>query len=120
MGLKDFILNCERYNKELRKDIEYYKNKNQRLQQKNEELKKELSNDHQIKMKRLQQENRELKQQLDCSLGFLSENCPPCEKDGFMDKHSDYCERNCGVDEEIFKKCWLMYIKDKVSEVEDK
>ena len=49
MGLKDFILNCERYNKELRKDIEYYKNKNQRLQQKNEELKKQLSNSHQIK-----------------------------------------------------------------------
>lgn len=64
MGLKDFILNCERYNKELRKDIEYYKNKNQRLQQKNEELKKQLSNDHQIKMKRLQQQNRKLKQQL--------------------------------------------------------
>ena len=64
MGLKDFILNCERYNKELRKDIEYYKNKNQRLQQKNEELMKQLSNDHQIKMKRLQQENRKLKQQI--------------------------------------------------------
>lgn len=64
MGLNDFILNCVRYNKELRKDIEYYKNKNQRLQQKNEELKKQLSNDHQIKMKRLQQENRKLKQQL--------------------------------------------------------
>ena len=64
MGLKDFILNCERYNKELRKDIEYYKNKNQRLQQENEESKKQLSNDHQIKMKRLQQQNRKLKQQL--------------------------------------------------------
>lgn len=64
MGLKDFILNCERYNKELRKNIEYYKNKNQRLQQKNEGLKKQLSNDHQIKMKRLQQQNRKLKQQL--------------------------------------------------------
>lgn len=63
-GLTAFILNCERYNKELRKDIEYYKNKNQRLQQKNEELKKQLSNDHQIKMKRLQQQNRKLKQQI--------------------------------------------------------
>ena len=49
MGLNDFILNCERDNKELRKDIEYYKNKNQRLQQENEELKKQLSNSHQIK-----------------------------------------------------------------------
>ena len=29
-------------NKELRKDIEYYKNKNQRLQQENQELKKQL------------------------------------------------------------------------------
>lgn len=66
----------------------------------------------------LESENKELKKQLDCALGLLSENCPPCEKDGFMDKHSDYCERNCGVDEEIFKKCWLMYIKDKTKEVE--
>lgn len=49
MGLNDFILNCERDNKELRKDIEYYKNKNQRLQQENEELKKQLSNSHQMK-----------------------------------------------------------------------
>lgn len=49
MGLNDFILNCERYNKELRKNIEYYKNKNQRSQQENEELKKQLSNSHQMK-----------------------------------------------------------------------
>lgn len=62
-------------------------------------------------------ENQELKKQLDCALGLLSEMYPPCEKDGFMDKHSDYCELNCGVDEEIFKKCWLMYIKDKTKEV---
>ena len=39
MGLTDFILNCERDNKELRKDIEYYKNKNQRLQQENRKYK---------------------------------------------------------------------------------
>ena len=35
-----------------------------KLQQENQELKKQLSNDHQIKMKRLQQENEELKKQL--------------------------------------------------------
>lgn len=64
------------------------------------------------------EEFEETKKQLDCALRLLSENCPPCEKDGFMNKYSDYCEHNCGVDEEIFKKCWLMYIKDKVSEVE--
>lgn len=64
------------------------------------------------------EEFEETKKQLDCALGLLSENCPPCEKDDFMDKHLDYCELNCGADEEIFKKCWLMYIKDKTKEVE--
>ena len=34
------------------------------MEEENEELKKQLSNDHQIKMKRLQQENRKLKQQI--------------------------------------------------------
>ena len=66
----------------------------------------------------LERENRELKKQLDCALEILSEMYPPCERDGFMDKHSDYCQLNCGVDEEVFKKCWLMYIEDKLKEVE--
>lgn len=44
-----------------RKNIKYHVKK---LQQENQELKKQLSNDHQIKMKRLQQENRKLKQQI--------------------------------------------------------
>ncbi len=39
MGLQDFILNCEKDNKQLRKDIQYYKNKSQRLQQENQKLK---------------------------------------------------------------------------------
>lgn len=34
------------------------------LEEENQKLKKQLSNDHQIKMKRLQQQNRKLKQQL--------------------------------------------------------
>ena len=34
------------------------------LEEENQKLKKQLSNDHQIKMKRLQQENEELKKQL--------------------------------------------------------
>ena len=42
MGLNDFILNCEKDNKELRKNIEYYKNKNQRLEQENQQLKEHL------------------------------------------------------------------------------
>lgn len=32
MGLNDFILNCEKDIKELKKDIEYYKNKSKRLE----------------------------------------------------------------------------------------
>ena len=59
-----------------------------------------------------------LQRQLDCALGILSE-IPPCERDGFMDKHTDYCSLNCGVDEEVFKKCWLMYI-DEILERTDK
>ena len=42
MGLQDFILNCEKDNKQLRKDIQYYKNKSQRLQQENQQLKEQL------------------------------------------------------------------------------
>lgn len=34
MGLNDFILNCEKYNKQLEKDIEYYKNKSKGLEKK--------------------------------------------------------------------------------------
>lgn len=44
-------------------DVVEYK-EYQKLEQENKELKKQLSNDYQIKMKQLQQENRKLKQQL--------------------------------------------------------
>lgn len=60
--------------------------------------------------------NCELGVKLDCSLEMLAEWGPPCELDGFMDKHSDYCEKNCSVDEVVFKKCWLMYIEDKLED----
>lgn len=33
MGLNNFILNCEKENKKLEENIEYYKNKSERLQQ---------------------------------------------------------------------------------------
>lgn len=42
MGLNDFILNCEKNNKKLEKDIEYYKNKSQRLQQENQKYKETI------------------------------------------------------------------------------
>ena len=67
----------------------------------------------------LEKENKRLKEvqkKLDCALETLAKWGPPCELNGFMDKHNDYCEKNCGVDEEVFKKCWLMYIEDKLED----
>ena len=60
-----------------------------------------------------------LQRKLDCALAILSEMSPPCERDGFMDNHTDYCSLNCEVDEKVFKKCWLMYI-DEILERTDK
>ena len=62
-------------------------------------------------------ENQGLKQRLDYALKLLSEIYPPCDIDGFMDRHSDYCQINCGVDEEVFKNCWYLYIEDKIKEI---
>lgn len=66
----------------------------------------------------LLEENQKLRSKLDCALKLLLDIYPPCDIDGFMDKHSDYCQINCGVDEEVFKKCWILYIEEKLKEVE--
>ena len=98
-----------------------------------------------LKIKDLRLENQELKKQLeicycnrtDCSsrikdskrhdslvqkydkaLMILANFWPPCEQDDFMDKNTDYCSINCGVDEEVFKKCWDKYIEQCLKEVE--
>lgn len=39
MGFNDYILTCERDNKELSKDLEYYKNQNIRLKKENKKQK---------------------------------------------------------------------------------
>lgn len=54
---------------------------------------------------------KELQQKYDKALSILGNHYPPCELDGFMDKNTDYCSMNCGVDEEIFKECWNRYIE---------
>lgn len=94
----------------------------ERLHKENQELKTLLKGTthcyDEVEHKQLMEENKELKKQLDYALKLLAEMFPPCERDGFMDKYSDYCQLNCGVDEEVFKKCWLMYIKDKLKEGE--
>ena len=42
MGLTNFILTCEKDNEELKRDINYYKNKASRLEKENQELKKQI------------------------------------------------------------------------------
>lgn len=85
-------------------------NRFKKLQRKYLSLQKTLQN--------LEKNAENLQRELDCALGILSEN-PPCKRYGFMDNHTDYCSLNCGVDKEIFKKCWLMYI-DEILERTDK
>lgn len=44
MGLENFILTCEKDNKELIKDVNYYKNMASRLKKENQELNKKYVN----------------------------------------------------------------------------
>ena len=64
MGLNNFILTCEKDNKELRKDIEYYKNYNKRLQQENKQLKEKVGELTQSLNEQMKETNKE---NLDCS-----------------------------------------------------
>ena len=61
-------------------------------------------------MNNWKEESKKLQTKYDITLSMLADYSPPCEIDGFMDKNTDYCSINCGVDEEIFKKCWDRYI----------
>lgn len=91
--------------------------------QENQELKKQLENcycnrtDCSSRIKNSKKYNS-LQQKYDEALTILSNFWPPCEHDDFMDKNTDYCSINCGVDEEIFKKCWDRYIEQSLKEVE--
>ena len=35
----------------------------------------------------------------------------PCERQMFMDRYSEWCELNCSVSDECYKKCWNKYIE---------
>lgn len=62
----------------------------------------------------LNYEYEQLQKKYNKALSLLLKYNMPCEIDGFMDKNTDYCSNNCGVDDEIFKKCWDKYIEDKL------
>lgn len=39
----------------------------------------------------------------------------PCELDDFNLKKEnlEYCSKNCSVDEEVFRECWIRYFRQK-------
>lgn len=59
-------------------------------------------------------EMNNLKAEYSKALELLCKYNVPCEIEGFMDKNTDYCELNCGVDKEVFKECWRRYIKQEL------
>ena len=93
------------------------------LRLENQELKKQLENCYCNRTdcsSRIKDSKRHdsLVQKYDKALMILANFWPPCEQDDFMDKNTDYCSINCGVDEEVFKKCWDKYIEQCLKEVE--
>ena len=75
------------------------------------------SNSAKVYQELVDKEKHELDQKYDKALEILSNFWPPCEQEDFMNKNTDYCSMNCGVDEEIFKKCWNKYIEQCLDEV---
>lgn len=69
------------------------------------------SNSAKVYQELADKEKHVLEQKYDKALSILANFWPPCAQDGFMDKNTDYCTLKCGVDEEIFKKCWDRYIE---------
>ena len=86
--------------------IEHLKNNNKTLVAQKEEAYRIANKEY--------EENQSLKEKYNQALSILAEYSPPCELDGFMDKNTDYCSINCGVDEDVFKECWNRYIEQKV------
>lgn len=84
-----------------------------RYYQKNKEYYKNYNKENPY-AKKFKEENELLKKKLNKAIELLIEYNIPCEKNDFMNKNVDYCSRNCGVDEEVFKKCWLRYIEQEL------
>ena len=54
---------------------------------------------------------------LECLSSFNFEI--PCENDEFFDEHCEWCDENCSVDEEQYKKCWNKFIEWKLGDRKD-
>lgn len=69
----------------------------------------------------LEKENKELKEKLNRlenkyskALELLVDFNLPCEQRMFMDRYSEWCELNCSVSDECYKKCWNKYIESEL------
>lgn len=58
---------------------------------------------------------KDLEKKYDKALETLAKNDVPCEKDEFMEKNYDFCSKNCGADEAIYKACWDKYIEEELN-----
>lgn len=52
-----------------------------------------------------------LQEKYDKALELLVDFNMPCEIDDFNLLDTDYCELNCSVDDEQYKKCWNKFIE---------
>jgi len=60
-----------------------------------------------------------LQQKYDKALEYLSSFNFACENDEFFDEHCEWCDENCSVDEEQYKKCWNKFIEWKLGDRKD-
>lgn len=59
----------------------------------------------------LQQKVNQLESKYNKALELLVDFNLPCERKMFMDRYSEWCELNCSVSDECYKKCWNKYIE---------
>ena len=52
-----------------------------------------------------------LQEKYNKALELLVDFNMPCERDDFNLLDTDYCELNCSVDDEQYKKCWNKFIE---------
>lgn len=114
MGLDNFILTCEKDNKELRKDIEYYKNYNKRLQQENKQLKEKVGELTQSLNEQMKETNKE---NLDCSK-YAIENQQLKEKINTYENPEDLTLMFMYCDEKAKDK--IKQLKEVIEELENK
>lgn len=63
---------------------------------------------------KLQQKVNQLENKYNKALEFLVDFNLPCEQRMFMDRYSEWCELNCSVNDECYKKCWNKYIESEL------